>query len=87
MMLSIENTYSIDELRKYGQKIAGGAGLFVIAAGLCWSTGGIFVRNVKDHPQWFRQRPDAWAEQFARCVNLDDPADRGFGHLECVLTP
>ena len=36
---------------------------------------------------WFRQRPDAWAENFATCVNLDDPADRGFGHLECVLAP
>jgi len=35
----------------------------------------------------FRARPDAWAEQFARCTNLDDPTDTGFGHLECVITP
>ncbi len=43
--------------------------------------------DVGDPAGWFRQRPDAWAEQFATCVNLDDPADRGFGHLECVLAP
>jgi hypothetical protein len=43
--------------------------------------------NVGDPSGWFRQRPDAWAEQFATCVNLDDPTDRGFGHLECVLAP
>jgi len=33
------------------------------------------------------QRPDAWAEQFATCVNLDNSADSGFGHMECVITP
>lgn len=43
--------------------------------------------DVGDPGGWFRQRPDAWAEHFATCVNLDDPADRGFGHLECVLAP
>ena len=43
--------------------------------------------DVGDPGGWFRQRPDAWAEQFATCVNLDDPTDRGFGHLECVLAP
>jgi hypothetical protein len=43
--------------------------------------------NVGDPVGWFVQRPDAWAENFATCVNLDDPADRGFGHLECVLAP
>jgi hypothetical protein len=42
---------------------------------------------VGDPSGWFRQRPDAWAEHFATCVNLDDPEDRGFGHLECVLAP
>lgn len=41
--------------------------------------------EVGDPTGWLRQRPDAWAEQFASCVNLDDEADRGFGHLECVL--
>lgn len=43
--------------------------------------------DVGDPAGWFRQRPDAWAEQFATCVNLDDADDRGFGHLECVLAP
>jgi hypothetical protein len=43
--------------------------------------------DVGDPAGWFRQRPDGWAENFATCRNLDDPADRGFGHLECVLTP
>jgi hypothetical protein len=43
--------------------------------------------DVGDPGGWFRQRPDAWAEHFATCVNLDDPDDRGFGHLECVLAP
>lgn len=43
--------------------------------------------EVGDPQGWFRQRPDAWAEEFATCVNLDDPADAGFGHLECVLAP
>ena len=43
--------------------------------------------EVGDPSGWFQQRPDAWAENFATCVNLDDPADRGFGHLECVLAP
>ena len=43
--------------------------------------------NVGDPTGNFRQRPDAWAEQFATCQNLSDPADRGFGHQECVLAP
>jgi hypothetical protein len=43
--------------------------------------------DVVDPAGWFVPRPDAWAEHFATCVNLDDPADRGFGHLECVLAP
>jgi hypothetical protein len=43
--------------------------------------------DVGDPSGWFVQRPDAWAENFAACVNLDDPDDRGFGHLECVLAP
>jgi hypothetical protein len=42
---------------------------------------------VGDPSGWFRQREDAWAENFATCVNLDDDDDRGFGHLECVLAP
>lgn len=43
--------------------------------------------DVVDPAGWFVPRPDAWAEHFATCINLDDPADRGFGHLECVLAP
>jgi hypothetical protein len=43
--------------------------------------------EVGDPSGLFRPRRDAWAEQFARCTNLDDPADAGFGHLECVITP
>ena len=43
--------------------------------------------EVGDPTGLFRQRPDAWAEQFATCVNLDDPTDTGFGHQECVLAP
>ena len=43
--------------------------------------------HVVDPQGWFLQRPDAWAEEFARCENLDDPRDRGFGHMECVLAP
>lgn len=43
--------------------------------------------NVVDPAGWFQQRPDAWAEHFAICVNVDDPRDKGFGHLECVLAP
>ena len=43
--------------------------------------------DVVDPAGWFQQRPDAWAENFATCVNLDDPSDVGFGHLECVLAP
>lgn len=43
--------------------------------------------DVVDPTGWFQQRPDAWAEHFAACANLDDPDDRGFGHLECVLAP
>lgn len=33
----------------------------------------------------FHARPDAWAETFALVENLDDPAERGLGHLECVV--
>ena len=43
--------------------------------------------DVVDPTGWFVPRPDAWAEHFATCINLDDPDDRGFGHLECVLAP
>lgn len=43
--------------------------------------------EVVDPQGWFRQRPDAWAEEFATCVNLADPSDAGFGHMECVLAP
>ena len=43
--------------------------------------------HVGDPAGWFVQRPDAWAEQFATCVNLDNAADSGFGHMECVITP
>ena len=43
--------------------------------------------EVGDPAGWFVPRADAWAEHFATCVNLDDPDDRGFGHLECVLAP
>lgn len=43
--------------------------------------------DVVDPAGWFVPRPDAWAEHFATCVNLGDPADHGFGHLECVLAP
>ncbi len=28
---------------------------------------------------------NAWAETWARITNLDDPADVGYGHLECVV--
>lgn len=43
--------------------------------------------DVQDPAGWYVPRADAWAENFATCVNLDDPNDRGFGHLECVLAP
>lgn len=43
--------------------------------------------EVGDPSGLFRPRRDAWAEQFARCTNLDDPTDTGFGHLECVIVP
>ena len=43
--------------------------------------------NVIDPRGIYRPRTDAWAEQYARCTNLDDPQDTGFGHLECVITP
>jgi len=43
--------------------------------------------EVGDAAGWFVPRADAWAENFATCVNIDDPDDRGFGHLECVLAP
>jgi hypothetical protein len=33
-----------------------------------------------------RERPDAWAEGFGRFWNLDDPAENGIGHLECVVS-
>ena len=41
--------------------------------------------QVHDPRGLFRARPDAWAETFARFENLDDPAERGTGHLECVI--
>jgi hypothetical protein len=40
---------------------------------------------VDDPRGLFRARPDAWAEHFATFENLDDPAERGTGHLECVI--
>ena len=43
--------------------------------------------EVVDPRGLFRPRPDAWAEQYATCVNLDDASDTGFGHLECVVVP
>ena len=43
--------------------------------------------DVVDPRGVFRPRRDAWAEQFARVTNLDDPTDTGFGHLECVIVP
>ena len=43
--------------------------------------------EVLDPAGWYVPRDDAWAENFATCINLDDPDDRGFGHLECVLAP
>jgi hypothetical protein len=41
--------------------------------------------QVHDPRGLFRARPDAWAEHFAVVENLDDPAERGTGHLECVI--
>jgi hypothetical protein len=41
--------------------------------------------QVHDPRGLFRARPDAWAETFATFENLDDPAERGTGHLECVI--
>lgn len=41
--------------------------------------------EVHDPKGLFRARPDAWAESFGAVENIDDPADRGFGHLECVI--
>jgi hypothetical protein len=41
--------------------------------------------RVHDPRGLFRARPDAWAETFATFENLDDPAERGTGHLECVV--
>ena len=32
-----------------------------------------------------RFQRDAYAETWGRCTNLDDPADTGTGHLECVV--
>ncbi len=49
------------------------------------------VWDVSDHSRvgdlngLLRPRPDAWAETFAVVENLDDPAERGLGHLECVI--
>jgi hypothetical protein len=42
--------------------------------------------QVLDPRGLFRARPDAWAETFATLENLDDPAERGTGHLECVIS-
>jgi hypothetical protein len=41
--------------------------------------------QVVDPRGLFRARPDAWAETFATVENLDDPGERGTGHLECVI--
>lgn len=41
--------------------------------------------RVHDPRGLFRARPDAWAETFATFENLDDPTERGTGHLECVI--
>ncbi len=41
--------------------------------------------TVRDPKGLFRARPDAYAETFGRIVNLDDPVETGFGHLECVI--
>ena len=41
--------------------------------------------QVHDARGLFRARPDAWAETFATFENLDDPTERGTGHLECVI--
>ena len=32
-----------------------------------------------------KPRPDAWCESWGRFTNLDDPAEVGHGHLECVV--
>jgi hypothetical protein len=32
-----------------------------------------------------RLQRDSWAEAWGRCTNVDDPADTGTGHLECVV--
>lgn len=31
-------------------------------------------------------RPDGWCENFGRFTNLDNPAEVGIGHLECVVS-
>lgn len=35
-------------------------------------------------PKGWRLQRDAYAETWGRCTSLDDPADTGTGHLECV---
>ena len=40
---------------------------------------------VKDPAGLFRARSDAWAQGFALFENVDDPRERGIGHLECVI--
>jgi hypothetical protein len=36
-------------------------------------------------PKGWKLHPEAYAEQWASCTNLDDPEDRGTGHFECVV--
>ena len=52
--------------------------------GEVWSLDG--PTDIVDPKGLVRRRPDAWAETFARFTNVDDPADRGLGHLECVVS-
>ena len=42
--------------------------------------------RIGDPKQITQPRDDAWAENFARFTNLDDPSETGIGHLECVLS-
>jgi len=42
--------------------------------------------RVVDSRGVLKARPDAWAETFGRFTNLDDPSERGIGHLECVVS-
>ncbi len=53
--------------------------------GEVWDVGSSPTR-IGDPKGLVRERPDAWAETWGRCWNLDDPAERGDGHLECVVS-